>query len=296
MAQPAAQPQAPPHPSPIAVEVLGLVKCYGATRAVDGLDLAVPGGEIYGFLGPNGAGKTTTIRILAGVTRPDAGVARVAGDDVATDPVAAKRHLGVVSQHVNLDPDLTVFESLELHGILHAMPRQARRRRIEELLAFAGLSDRAGSLCRTLSGGMKRRVTIVRPLLHDPRILFLDEPTAGLDPGSRRKLWDLIRSVHRRGVTVLLTTHYIEEAEFLCHRVGILDRGRLIEEGRPRELLEALGEHAVDVPADDGTSTRFFGSREAALAFLKRAGPGGTLRRTNLEDLFLLRTGRRVGP
>ncbi len=296
MAEPAVHPKTPPHPPPAAVEVRGLVKCYGTTRAVDGLDLAVPGGEIYGFLGPNGAGKTTTLRILAGVTRPDAGVARVAGDDVATDPVAAKRHLGVVSQHVNLDPDLTVFESLELHGILHAMPRPTRWRRIEELLAFAGLADRAGSLCRTLSGGLKRRLTIIRPLLHDPRILFLDEPTAGLDPGARRRLWDLIRSVHRRGVTVLLTTHYIEEAEFLCHRVGILDRGRLIEEGGPRDLLEKLGEHAVDVPTEDGTRTRFFRSRETALAFLKRAGAGATLRRTNLEDLFLLRTGRRVGP
>jgi ABC-2 type transport system ATP-binding protein len=282
--------------TPPALETRGLTKVYGSLRALDGLDLAVAPGEMYGLLGPNGAGKTTAIRILAGVTRPEAGTARVAGTDVARDPVAAKSRLGVVSQHVNLDPDLTVGESMELHGVLHGMPRAERRARIAELLAFGGLAERAGSLGRTLSGGMKRRVTILRALLHRPGILFLDEPTVGLDPAARRRLWDLIRSINREGVTVLLTTHYIEEAEFLCHRVGILDRGRLIEEGGPRELIEALGEHAVDQPGPEGTASRFFPSRETALAYLKRAGEGAALRRANLEDLFLARTGRRVGP
>ena len=283
-----------PFPSGPAVEARGLVKVYGRVRALDGLDLTLRPGEIYGFLGPNGAGKTTTIRILTGITRPTAGSALVGGADVLRDPVGAKRHIGVVSQQLNLDPDLTVMESLELHGILHGMARPERRRRAEEMLAFAGMEDRAGSLGRTLSGGLKRRVTIVRALLHEPRILFLDEPTVGLDPAARRRLWDLIRSVHRRGVTVLLTTHYIEEAEFLCHRVGILDRGRLIEEGEPGALLRALGEHAVDVPTDRGTDTRFFHSRDEALAHIAGAPEGASLRRTNLEDLFLQRTGRRV--
>jgi ABC-2 type transport system ATP-binding protein len=277
-----------------AIETRGLVKCFGDVRALDGLDLWVRGGEIYGFLGPNGAGKTTAIRILTGLTRPAQGWAAVAGADVAQDPVAAKTHLGVVSQHVNLDADLTVFESLELHGILHGMPRSARRSRAAELLEFAGLADRAGSLARTLSGGMKRRVTIIRALLHEPEILFLDEPSVGLDPAARRKLWDLIRSIHRRGVTVLLTTHYIEEAEFLCHRVGFLDRGRLIAEGEPQTMIEELGEHAVDVPEGDQTRTRFFRSRDEALAVARDAG--AAVRRANLEDLFLQRTGRRVQP
>ncbi len=277
-----------------AVETRGLVKRYGDVTALDGLDLVLRPGEIYGLLGPNGAGKTTTIRILTGVTRPTAGTARVGGADVVRDPVGAKRFIGVVSQHLNLDPDLTVRESLELHGILHGMEPGVRRRRIWELMEFAGLAGRADRLGRTLSGGLRRRVTIIRALLHEPRILFLDEPTVGLDPPTRRRMWDLIRSIHRRGVTVLLTTHYIEEAEFLCHRVGILGRGRLIEEGRPAELLRALGEHAVDVPSDGGTRTHFFRSRDDALVFLARAGPGASLRRTNLEDLFLQRTGRRV--
>jgi len=283
-------------PQSLAVAVQGLSKSFGAVRALDGLDLAVYAGEIYGFLGPNGAGKTTTIRVLTGLTRPDAGLARVADADVTRDPVAAKASLGVVSQHVNLDPDLTVRESLELHGILHGMGRPERRLRVEELLAFGGLEERASSLGRTLSGGLKRRVTILRALLHRPAILFLDEPTVGLDPSSRRRLWDLIRSVNRDGVTVLLTTHYIEEAEFLCHRVGILHLGRLIEEGQPRAMIDGLGEHAVDIPGPEGTATRFFPSRETALAFLRRAGDRAALRRANLEDLFLARTGRKVTP
>ncbi|NOY44723.1 MAG: ABC transporter ATP-binding protein [Deltaproteobacteria bacterium] len=293
IASPVENPAAEP---PLAVEARGLVKRFGRVRALDGLDLRLRTGEIYGFLGPNGAGKTTTIRILTGLLRPDRGEARVGGADVVRNPVAAKAQIGVVSQQLNLDPDLTVAESLELHGILHGMPRAERRARARELLEFAGLADRAGSLGRTLSGGMKRRVTIVRALLHEPRILFLDEPTVGLDPATRRRLWDLIRSVNRRGVTVLLTTHYIEEAEFLCHRVGILDRGRLIEEGTPRELLEGLGEYAVDLVEEGGTRTRFFPTREAALAFLRQDRAGAGLRRTNLEDLFLQRTGRRVDP
>jgi ABC-2 type transport system ATP-binding protein len=214
---------------------------------------------------------------------------------VARDPVAAKSHIGVVSQHVNLDADLTVFENLELHGILHGMPKGARRERIADLLAFAGLADRARSPARTLSGGMKRRVTIVRALLHEPKILFLDEPTVGLDPSSRRLLWDLVRSIHRGGVTVFLTTHYIEEAEFLCQRVGFLNRGKLVVEGEPGRMIEALGEVAVDASATGGTRTWFFRSKEEASTFLRRASEGTSVRRTNLEDLFLQHTGRKVG-
>lgn len=281
---------------PHAVETRALVKRYGDTAALNGLDLAICEGEIYGFLGPNGAGKTTTIRILTGLSRPSGGHASVSGADVVDDPVRAKRQIGVVSQHVNLDADLTVAENLELHAILHGMAKGARRARAAELLEFAGLSDRAAKPARTLSGGMKRRLTIIRALLHDPRILFLDEPTAGLDPVSRRKLWDLIRSVHRKGVTVFLTTHYIEEAEFLCSRVGILDRGKLIAEGEPRAMLAELGEHAVDLTGRDATRTQLFQSRDEALEHLRTSGGEGVVRRANLEDLFLQLTGRRVEP
>jgi ABC-2 type transport system ATP-binding protein len=288
-----ASPQPAPTATPV-IETLALVKCYAKVRAVDGLDLAVSSGEIYGFLGPNGAGKTTTIRILTGITRPSGGTARVSGADVVHDPVTAKARIGVVSQHVNLDPDLTVFESLKLHAILHGMDRARSRQRIGELMTFAGLADRAEDLGRTLSGGLKRRVTIIRALLHEPEILFLDEPTVGLDPPTRRRMWDLIRSIHREGVTVFLTTHYIEEAEFLCHRVGIIDRGQLIDQNEPRRMLQALGEHAVDVPGPGETHTRFFPTRDTALAFLGQSGEGAAVRRTNLEDVFIQKTGRKV--
>jgi ABC-2 type transport system ATP-binding protein len=279
-----------------AVLTRGLTKDYGALRALAGLDLTVGQGEIYGFLGPNGAGKTTAIRILTGASRPTSGEARVGGVDVLRDPVAAKAHVGVVSQHANVDPDLTVRQNLVVHALLHGMGREARERRIAHLLDFAELSDRAGSLARTLSGGMKRRLTIVRALLHEPRILFLDEPTTGLDPMSRRRMWDLVRAVHADGVSVFLTTHYIEEAETLCARVGILHKGRLIAEGAPRALMAELGDYAVDYVAQGTTSTRNFAGREDAIAFLGAAGGEGRVRPTNLEDLFLQRTGQRVTP
>jgi len=279
-----------------AIEVADLSKNYNAVQALDRLTLRVRSGEIYGFLGPNGAGKTTTIRILTGVAKPSSGSARVAGADVISDPVAAKSRIGVVGQHVNLDADLTVFECLEMHGILHGMSKKRRRERIAELLPLAGLENRAHDQAKVLSGGLKRRTTIIRALLHEPDILFLDEPTVGLDPAARRGLWDIVRSINKRGVTVFITTHYIEEAEFLCGRVGILDKGGLVEEGEPRQLLEALGEHAVDLATSNGTETHFFKTREEALSFAAGAGQEASVRRTNLEDVFMDKTGKKVSP
>ncbi|TLN23057.1 ABC transporter ATP-binding protein [bacterium] len=273
---------------------MGLKKSFGEIIALGGLDLTVRQGEIYGFLGPNGAGKTTTIRILTGTARATAGSAFVGGVDVAQNPVLAKSQIGVVSQHVNVDADLTVRENLELHGILHGMEKERRKRRIAELLEFAELSGRAGSLARTLSGGMKRKLTIIRALLHEPKILFLDEPTTGLDAFSRRKMWDLVRTIHGGGVSVFLTTHYIEEAEALCQRVGIVDCGKLIAEGTPSELIEDLGKIAVDITVEGKTSTDYFHTREEAATFLAKNPAGGRLRPTSLEDLFLKLTGRRV--
>jgi len=282
-------------PAP-AVLTRALTKDFGKFRALDGLDLAVRQGEIYGFLGPNGAGKTTTIRILTGASRPTSGDARVGGVDVLRDPVGAKRNLGIVSQYANVDPDLTVRENLMVHAILHGMDTMRRNRRISDLLDFAELSDRARSTARTLSGGMKRKLTIVRALLHEPKILFLDEPTTGLDPMSRRRMWDLVRAIHAEGVTVFLTTHYIEEAEALCGRVGIVHKGELIAEGTPRALMDELGDAAVDYVDRGSTETRNFATRDDALAFLAKSGVEGRVRPTNLEDIFLQRTGERVRP
>ena len=278
----------------LAVETRGLVKEFGKLRAVDTLELSVGRDEIYGFLGPNGAGKTTTIRILTGTSRPTSGRALVGGVDIVKDPVGAKRHIGVVSQHINIDADLTVAENLHLHGLLHGMDKPSRLKRIRELLEFADLADRERSLARTLSGGMKRKLTIIRALMHEPRILFLDEPTTGLDAASRRRMWELVRTIHEGGVCVFLTTHYIEEAEALCSRVGIIHKGSIIAEGTPEELIKKSGEYAVDVVDDGRTETSCFPSREAAAEFLESSGHAGRLRPTNLEDLFLQETGRRV--
>ena len=276
------------------IELANLVKTYGDTRAVDGLDLAVPEGFLYAFLGPNGAGKTTTIRILNGLTRASSGTARIAGVDISRDHLSAKRLCGLAAQVANLDGELTVRENLDFHGRLYAMPEPRRRSRIADLLEYVEMTDRADSLVKTLSGGLKRRLLVARALLHQPRLLFLDEPTAGLDPAIRRRIWNLIKKVRKDGVSVFLTTHYIEEAEFLADRVGLIHRGRLVAEGTPAELMARLGEWAVDSFGDEGPGTTYFGTREEANRYVRENTAELTLRRVNLEDAFLSLTGRRV--
>jgi len=274
-----------------------LSKSYGQTRAVDELDLEVRSGEIFGFLGPNGAGKTTTIRILTTLTKPDSGRAWIDGFDVVGEAAKVKRVIGVVQQHLSLDRELTVAENLEVHARLHHLSSHERRERMMELLEYVELALQAGQLVNDLSGGMKRRAMIARALLHRPKVLFLDEPTVGLDPPSRRRLWDLIRRMNADGSTVFLTTHYIEEAEALCHRVGILHEGRLIALGSPRELRQRLGLVAVEVVVDGATSYRFFPDSVAARSHVQTLPSDArtvVVRDTNLEDVFVELTGRKV--
>ena len=277
------------------IEIRGLTKDYGRIRAVDNLHLKIERGEIFGLLGPNGAGKTTTIRMLTMLTRPTAGEAYIAGYEVRRDLARVRGEIGVVPQHINLDQELTARENLELHGRLYKMPPAERRRRIEELLAFVELDGRADELVSTFSGGMKRRLMIARALMHRPRVLFLDEPTAGLDPQTRRRMWDLVRQMNRDGVTVLLTTHYIEEAEALCHRVGIMHQGRLIALGTPAELKERVGRYVVESLNGGQTAYTLFATREEALVFAGSLRDGVVIRETSLEDVFVQLTGRRVG-
>ncbi|MGO0122628.1 ABC transporter ATP-binding protein [Desulfothermobacter acidiphilus] len=276
------------------IRVEGLVKVFGNIRAVDGLSFWVAAGEIFGLLGPNGAGKTTTIRILTMLTRPTSGEVFLAGHHLGRESEQVKRMIGVVPQHINLDQELTVWENLELHGRLHRIPREQRHHRIEELLEFIDLSGRRQALIPQLSGGMKRRLMIARALLHRPRVLFLDEPTVGLDPQTRRKIWELIRQLNHQGVTILLTTHYIEEAEILCHRVGIVDHGRLIALGAPTELKARLGRVVVESFSDGELHYRFYNSREEAAREVSRLTGTVLIREVNLEDVFIELTGRRV--
>ncbi|SMC86902.1 ABC transporter ATP-binding protein [Sporomusa malonica] len=272
----------------------GLVKKFGERTAVNNLSLTIEQGETFGLLGPNGAGKTTTIRILTMLTRPTAGSITINGCRLPEDELAVKSLIGVVPQHFNIDIDLTARENLDLHGRLHHMPRDLRQRRIEALLDYVELKERGNDMVNTFSGGMKRRLMIARALLHEPQVLFLDEPTVGLDPQVRRRLWDLIRRLNADGLTVLLTTHYIEEAESLCRRVAIMEKGQLIALNSPTALCERLGSYVVEWTESEGTQYRFFASRIEAAAFAGTLAANTSLRHTNLEDVFVELTGRRV--
>lgn len=276
------------------IRIEGLVKKFDERVALDHLDLHIRPGEIFGLLGPNGAGKTTTIRVLTMLTRPSAGRVFINGWQVPEDEMRIKPVLGVVPQHFNLDSDLTAMENLELHGRLHHMKTAERRARIAELLDYVALAERAHDMMQTFSGGMKRRLMLARALLHRPRILFLDEPTVGLDPQVRRKLWTLIRRMNSEGLTVLLTTHYIEEAESLCGRVAILDKGRLIASNSPAALCQRLGEFVVEWEDGAARHVRFFTRRTEAAQFAGTLSANTILRRSNLEDVFVELTGRKV--
>ncbi len=228
------------------IEVRDLVKVYGDdTRAVDGISFAVRPGELFGFLGPNGAGKTTTIRILATLLRQTEGQAWVAGFDVATQPSEVRKSLGLAQQTPALDAFSTGRESLELAGILHRMPRAEVRRRADELLELMGLTSVGGKLTGTYSGGMKRRIDLASALMHRPPVLILDEPTEGLDPQSRTALWEELERISQAGTTMLLTTHYMEEADRLCNRLAIIDNGQIVVDGAPDELKRSVGADTV---------------------------------------------------
>jgi ABC-2 type transport system ATP-binding protein len=276
-----------------------LTKKYGDITAIENLDLKVHAGEIYGFLGPNGAGKTTTIRVLTTLTKPTSGHASVSGFDVVNEPDKVKKVIGVVQQHVSLDRDLTVKENMEFRARLHHLGSSERKKRIDELLDYVGLTEEADRIVDALSGGMKKRAMIVSSLMHRPKVLFLDEPTVGLDAQTRRRLWDLIRRLNLDGTTIFLTTHYIEEAEALCQRVGIIHQGRLIDLGKPLELRQRLGLVTVETLVNNKeTHYQYFADRAAATSYVQNLPPDAKtviIRESNLEDVFVELTGRKVG-
>jgi ABC-2 type transport system ATP-binding protein len=281
------------------IETEKLAKRYGDISAIGGLDLRVRAGEVFGFLGPNGAGKTTTIRVLTTLTKPTSGNAWVSGFDVVKEPDKVKKVIGVVQQHLSLDRDLTVRENMEFRARLRHLGRSERKRRIDELLDYVGLTEQADRIVDELSGGMKKRVSIVSSLMHQPKVLFLDEPTVGLDAQTRRRLWELIRRLNLDGTTIFLTTHYIEEAEALCQRVGIIHQGHLIALGKPLELRRKLGLVTVETMVNNKeTRYQYFADRAAATNYVQSLPPEVKtiiIRESNLEDVFVEETGQKVG-
>jgi lipooligosaccharide transport system ATP-binding protein len=303
---------------PPLVEAHALTKRFGGFVAVDGIDFAIQQGEAFGFLGPNGAGKTSTMRMVSCVSPRSGGDLRVLGMDPASDGPRIRARLGVVPQEDNLDTELTVWDNMVVYGRYFDLPRPVIRERAAELLEFVQLSDRRNSKVDPLSGGMKRRLTVARGLINQPELLLLDEPTTGLDPQARHLLWDRLYGLKRSGVTLVLTTHYMDEAEQLCDRLVIMDRAQIVAEGSPRELIERhVTREVVEVrldlatePATAAAQMRSLGDRVEPLADrvliythdgdaiahkVSNDGFGAAsvlVRRASLEDVFLILTGR----
>lgn len=288
----------------IAVSLNSVSKTYDQRLVVNDISLQIKAGEIFGLLGPNGAGKSTTIRMLTTLTKPSSGQIEIAGYDVVREPILAKRQIGVVLQQLSVDVDLTVWENMEFHGRLHHIPNPQRQRQIDQWLEYVQLSDRRNDLVKTLSGGMKRRLQIARALLHQPQILFLDEPTVGLDPQTRRRLWEIIRDLNTQGMTILLTTHYMDEVEYLCGdfgdrqtgRIGIMDSGKLISLGTLQQLRSLHGEGLVMKQVGERWEYQFFPSLSEANTYLSQQSDrtGMMSRPSNLEDIFVELTGRKL--
>ena len=298
------------------LQVRELRKSYSGTEVVRGVNFSVAAGECYGLLGPNGAGKTTTLKCCLGLTASDAGTITLAGLPVPGAAREARARTGVCPQFDNLDPDFTVAENLVVYGRYFGIARRTMLERVPRLLEFAGLEDKAASRLDTLSGGMKRRLTLARALVNDPQIIFLDEPTTGLDPQARHLIWDRLKSLAASGRTLILTTHFMDEAERLCNRVGIMDRGSLIAENAPRALIGAQIEpHVVEIFGDGVRefardvapryAQRVEVTGETAFCYCRDAAPllealqGQTAlralsRAANLEDVFIKLTGRDI--
>ena len=273
----------------------GLKKSFNTKRAVNGIDIEMKAGDFLGFLGPNGAGKTTTIKMLTGLIKPTDGQILYYEKDFLKNPIEAKGLIGVVPQQNNVDNDLTAYENLKLHAILYSMNRVEREEKIGRLMKFAGLEDHNNQRVKTFSGGMKRRLAIIRALLHEPSILFLDEPTIGLDPQIRRNMWDFILKINQlKKTAIFLTTHYIEEAEKLCTKVFIIHQGNIIVQGAPDQLKQGIGQFVLEFYRNEGIDEEFFGTKEEALLRLKDCTCTCKIREVSLEDVFLKYTGRRI--
>lgn len=274
----------------VALEIRNLKKRYGQRLALKGISFSLKEGELFSLLGPNGAGKTTTLRILSGLTSSTEGEVYLFGEPLLQNELWAKTKIGLVPQQVNLDLELTVEENLLIHGLLFKMSLREIKKHIDELLELADLKERKNSKVKELSGGLRRRLLIIRALLHQPKILLLDEPTVGLDPHIRRKIWSFIKQIQNKGTTILLTTHYMEEAEVLSDRVAFIVEGQIIDINTPKDFIKKLGEVALDVFANGDMKTLYFKSKseaEEALVKYSKSSNYVSLRKISLEDVFV---------
>lgn len=307
------------------IDIGGLTKKFDELTAVDNVSLSVEQGELFGLLGPNGAGKTTIINMLTTLLKPTSGSAEIAGYDIRKDPAMVRRNIGIVFQDPSLDIGLTGMENLEFHAMMYNIKPEERRRRIDELLAVVGLSDKAGTLVEYYSGGMKRRLEIARGLIHRPEVLFLDEPTLGLDAQTRRKIWDYIRALNDEySTTIILTTHYMEEADYLCDRIAIIDNGKIaaldtpanlknrmkgervrlgVEDGHADQMIDALAKMAwvVDIESGDGSVSLTITNGEENIPEIFRIAHSTdtgissvSLHKPSLEDVFIHLTGSSI--
>ena len=276
------------------IETRDLTKTFDNFTAVDSLNLKIEKGEFFGLLGPDGAGKTTTISLLSTLLLPTKGEILIDGQQLTRQRPDLKRKISVITQEYSMRQDMNMDEIMEYQGRLYFMPRKQIKERTEELLEFCDLLKFRKRTVRKLSGGMKRKLMVCRALLTDPEILLLDEPTAGMDALSRRQMWNLLRKLNEKNLTILLTTHYMEEAQSLCNRVALMDHGKLEEVSTPSALIESLGAYAVDEMTADGTQNHYFHTRQEAIRYLEELTGQASLRETTLEDVFVERAGKHL--
>lgn len=276
------------------IELKSLTKKYGDFEAVSGLELAIGTGEFFGLLGPNGAGKSTTIGMMSTLLLPTSGEILIDGERLTRKNTRLKQKLSVVTQEYSMRQDMTIEEVMEYQGRLYFMPVVEIKKKSQELLEFCDLDKFRKRTVRKLSGGMKRKLMVCRALLTSPEILLLDEPTAGMDAFARRQMWTLLRKLNQNNLTILLTTHYMEEAQMLCDRVGLMHKGVLEEIDAPQSMIGRFGRFAVDENEDGEIKSSFFHTREEAIAFLSCLGDDAVLRNTTLEDVFLEKAGKHL--
>ena len=273
----------------------GLTKKFGAQTVLDRISLSVPEHSIFGFLGQNGAGKTTLMRMMTGLLVPDSGTLEFDGRPMDRNAVAVKQSVGVASQHINLDKELTVEENMEFTGRLYRMRKADITASTDRLLAYLGLESVRTRPAQNLSGGMKRKLMIAKAMIHNPQYLFLDEPTVGIDPNARRDIWEFLRARHKEGKTILLTTHYIEEAQHLCDRVMLIDNGMIFKEDTPQGLIDEIGSFKVEYDRGDKLETEFFSDICAAKKRSEELDYPFSVLPATLEDVFFHYTSKEVG-